>query len=121
MSDAELGPNARPSLKVIHKAVQNYLINDLGMSRAKIMEQIKPLVDTCVRELLGMNYGTEGIGKRWVHDLIRETIRDMVQPVVTEMMQKMLKNNTRITVDIAVPVTSEMLQPHGQRHDPSAT
>lgn len=101
--DPKLDHTQRPSRSVVHKAVRNYIVNELGISRAAIKGMIEPLVKAAVAELMGMNYNTTGTGKRWVHDLMREAIQLTVKTEVADQVRRALSHHTKVTVDVIVP------------------
>lgn len=97
------GNPPRPSTALVYKSVRNYLVNELGISRAKVMAAITPMVREAVAELMGMNYNTTGTGKRWVHDLMREAIQLTVKTEVADQVRRALSHHTKVTVDVIVP------------------
>lgn len=101
--DPKLDHTQRPSRSVVHKAVRNYIVNELGISQAAIKGMIEPLVKATVAELMGMNYNTTGTGKRWIHDLIREAITISVKAEVIDQVRKALSHHTKVTVDVIIP------------------
>lgn len=97
------GNTPRPSVSVVHRAVRNYLVNELGISKAKVVATVEPMVKAAVADLMGMNYNTTGTGKRWIHDLIRSAIIDTVKTEVAQQVRTALSHHTKVTVDVIVP------------------
>jgi hypothetical protein len=101
--EPKLDHTQRPSRSVVHKAVRNYIVNELGISRAAVKGMIEPLVKAAVADLMGMNYDTSGIGRKWVHDLIAETIRAAIKLAVIDAVRQCLTHHTKVTVDVVIP------------------
>lgn len=99
----ELNHTTLPSRAVVHKAIRNYIVNELGISKAAIKGMIEPLARAAVADLLGMNYNQSGIGRKWLHDLIQKTVTDIVKVEVAQVVRTTLTQHTKVSVDVLVP------------------
>lgn len=91
----------RPSQGAIHRSVRNYLVNEIKLGEARVVEIVREIAGDRVRRWLDSQVtlgGGEFRVSAWLHRLVTAAVQDAVREAVKTRLAGM-----QITVAAAVP------------------
>lgn len=91
----DLGINKIP-VGLIHKAVRNFIANELKIDRNAITELIRPIVKSCFNQLFSNE-------SNWIKHLVNKSVEECIKSVVEHYVRNVMRDYTTITVQVAVP------------------
>ncbi len=95
-----------PSVSVVHKAIRNYLVNELGIHRASLEQMIKDIVKTHVDEFFQSQLATRG-------SYFRKTFLE----VMTKSAEAYLQRNLSVAL-AKVETKAEIMIVDGRMNEP---
>lgn len=62
-----------------YKAIKNYIHNELGLTKEDIINAIRSDIRQYVEKCMNNTYGDDNNIKRWIEDIARESMNDLVE------------------------------------------
>ena len=95
-----------PSVKTVHKAIRNYLVNEIGVTRETVEKAIREQVGAHISRWINVELATD-----------RSFLRNLLVNTITKLAEQHLRNSLTVALS-KVECKAEIVIVDGRMNDP---